>query len=73
MIAVKIKSANSGDFDRCFIFDENGDMIEGYYIVGFCSIFSKSGAKSSMTLAGTDELVEEAGGVPVMCKSGHTY
>ena len=27
--------AFDGDFDRCFIFDENGDMIEGYYIVGF--------------------------------------
>jgi len=23
-----------GDFDRCFFFDENGDFIEGYYIVG---------------------------------------
>ena len=24
-----------GDFDRCFFFDENGEFIEGYYIVGF--------------------------------------
>lgn len=23
-----------GDFDCCFLFDENGDFIEGYYIVG---------------------------------------
>ena len=23
-----------GDFDRCFFFDENGQFIEGYYIVG---------------------------------------
>ena len=23
-----------GDFDRCFLFDENGAFIEGYYIVG---------------------------------------
>jgi phosphomannomutase len=23
-----------GDFDRCFLFDENGVFIEGYYIVG---------------------------------------
>ncbi len=23
-----------GDFDRCFFFDEHGDFIEGYYIVG---------------------------------------
>ena len=24
-----------GDFDRCFMFDEQGNFIEGYYIVGF--------------------------------------
>ncbi len=23
-----------GDFDRCFLFDEKGQFIEGYYIVG---------------------------------------
>ena len=23
-----------GDFDRCFFFDEHGDFIEGYYVVG---------------------------------------
>ena len=23
-----------GDFDRCFLFDEQGGFIEGYYIVG---------------------------------------
>jgi phosphomannomutase len=23
-----------GDFDRCFFFDENGDFVEGYYLVG---------------------------------------
>ena len=22
-----------GDFDRCFLFDENGEFVEGYYIV----------------------------------------
>lgn len=26
--------AFDGDFDRCFLFDENGSFIEGYYIVG---------------------------------------
>jgi phosphomannomutase len=26
--------AFDGDFDRCFLFDENGRFIEGYYIVG---------------------------------------
>ena len=23
-----------GDFDRCFLFDERGQFIEGYYVVG---------------------------------------
>ncbi len=23
-----------GDYDRCFFFDEHGDFIDGYYIVG---------------------------------------
>lgn len=26
--------AFDGDFDRCFLFDELGNFIEGYYIVG---------------------------------------
>ena len=26
--------AFDGDFDRCFLFDENAEFIEGYYIVG---------------------------------------
>ena len=26
--------AFDGDFDRCFFFDENGNFIEGYYVVG---------------------------------------
>jgi phosphomannomutase len=27
--------AFDGDFDRCFLFDEKANFIEGYYIVGF--------------------------------------
>ncbi len=26
--------ASDGDFDRCFLFDEKGQFIEGYYILG---------------------------------------
>ncbi|MCC4821219.1 phosphomannomutase CpsG, partial [Vibrio lentus] len=37
--AVLVHSADlgiawDGDFDRCFFFDEKGNYIEGYYIVG---------------------------------------
>ena len=71
--------AFDGDFDRCFIFDENGDMIEGYYIVGFLAkafLNKNPGAKiiyDPRLTWNTIELVEEAGGVPVMCKSGQRF
>ena len=71
--------AFDGDFDRCFIFDETGEMIEGYYIVGFLAqAFLKKfpGAKiiyDPRLTWNTIELVKEAGGVPVMCKSGHAF
>ena len=71
--------AFDGDFDRCFIFDENGDMIEGYYIVGFLAkafLNKNPGAKiiyDPRLIWNTIEIVEEAGGTPIMCKSGHAF
>jgi phosphomannomutase len=32
--AANMGIAWDGDFDRCFLFDEKGDFVEGYYIVG---------------------------------------
>ena len=68
-----------GDFDRCFLFDENGTFIEGYYIVGLLaeSIIAKNpGAKivhdPRMTW-NTLDIVEAAGGVAVQSKSGHSF
>ncbi len=37
-----------GDFDRCFLFDEKGQFIEGYYIVGLLAqafLLKQSGEK----------------------------
>lgn len=68
-----------GDFDRCFMFDEQGGFIEGYYMVGFLSkafLLKNPGAKiiyDPRLTWNTIELVEEAGGTPVMCKSGHAF
>ncbi|MCB9555492.1 MAG: phosphomannomutase [Deltaproteobacteria bacterium] len=68
-----------GDFDRCFLFDENGDFIEGYYIVGLLAteiLKSNPGGKviyDPRLTWNTIELVEQAGGKPVMCKSGHAF
>ena len=68
-----------GDFDRCFLFDENGGFIEGYYMVGFlAAAFLKKhkGAKivhDPRVVWNTIEIVEELGGTPVLCKSGHAF
>ena len=68
-----------GDFDRCFLFDESGAFIEGYYIVGLlASVFLKRepGARivhdPRLTWA-TLDMVESLGGKAVMSKSGHAF
>jgi len=83
-IAVRENSADfgiawDGDFDRCFLFDEQGDFIEGYYIVGFLAeafLRRYSGAKiihDPRLTWNTIELVKEAGGTPILCKTGHAF
>ena len=68
-----------GDYDRCFFFDENGDFIEGYYIVGLIakSILKKNpGGKivhDPRLVWNTIDIVKEAGGEAVVSKSGHAF
>lgn len=68
-----------GDFDRCFFFDERGDFIEGYYLVGLLAqqaLRRSPGAAivhDPRLIWNTIELVEQAGGRPVMHKSGHAF
>lgn len=68
-----------GDFDRCFLFDEQADFIEGYYIVGLLAeVFLKKepGAKimyDPRLTWNTEAILERDGGVPVRCKSGHAF
>ena len=68
-----------GDFDRCFLFDENGAFIEGYYIVGLLAeaFLSKSQGERIIydprLVWNTEEIVRGAGGVPVMSKAGHAF
>lgn len=71
--------AFDGDFDRCFLFDENGDFIEGYYIVGLLAeafLQKEKGAKiihDPRLSLNTIDVVTKAGGVPVMSKTGHAF
>ncbi len=68
-----------GDFDRCFFWDENGEFIEGYYIVGLLAtemLKQESGAKilyDPRLIWNTQEQVKDAGGVPVMTRTGHAF
>jgi len=68
-----------GDYDRCFLFDENGGFIEGYYIVGLLAISmlaKQPGEKivhDPRLTWNTMAMVEEAGGIPIQSKSGHAF
>lgn len=68
-----------GDFDRCFFFDENGDFVEGYYIVGLLAqSFLEREAGASIIhdprlTWNTIEICEQLGGKAVQCKTGHAF
>jgi phosphomannomutase len=68
-----------GDFDRCFLFDENGGFVEGYYIVGLLAeamLALHPGAKiihDPRLTWNTIDLVSEKGGEPVQSKTGHAF
>ncbi|WP_099608183.1 phosphomannomutase CpsG [Vibrio coralliilyticus] len=68
-----------GDFDRCFLFDEQGQFIEGYYIVGLLAdafLAKHPGAKvihdPRLTWNSID-IIERSGGEAVMSKTGHAF
>jgi phosphomannomutase len=68
-----------GDFDRCFFFDERGDFIEGYYIVGLLAsvlLRGEPGGKvvhDPRLIWNTLEIVKAGGGEAVLSKSGHAF
>ncbi|MBW8190569.1 phosphomannomutase CpsG [Neiella marina] len=68
-----------GDFDRCFLFDERGEFIEGYYIVGLLAqafLVQQPGSKiihDPRLTWNTIDVVEQAGGQAIMSKTGHAF
>jgi len=68
-----------GDYDRCFFFDEQGQFIEGYYLVGLLAdvfLRQEPGARivhDPRLTWNTLDIVTRAGGKPVLCKSGHAF
>lgn len=68
-----------GDYDRCFFFDERGNFIEGYYIVGLLAQAlleedpNQTIVYDPRLTWNTLDIVERLGGRAVVCKSGHAF
>ncbi|MCO7223779.1 phosphomannomutase CpsG [Pleionea sp. CnH1-48] len=68
-----------GDFDRCFLFDQDGQFIEGYYIVGLLAeAFLQKHPQEKIIFDprltwNTQDIIEQNKGVPIMSKTGHAF
>ena len=68
-----------GDFDRCFFFDEQGEFVESYYLVGlFAQWFLQQTPGSTILLDprliwNTQESVQQMGGKAVISRTGHAF
>jgi phosphomannomutase len=68
-----------GDFDRCFFFDEQGEFIEGYYVVGLlAAAFLKQQGPARIVhdprlTWNTIDIVQSQGGQAVQSKTGHAF
>ena len=68
-----------GDFDRCFLVDETGRFIEGYYIVGLLAkafLQKEPGSKivhDPRLIWNTIDITKTYGGKPLQSKTGHAF
>lgn len=68
-----------GDFDRCFFFDEKGNFIEGYYVVGLLAEAFLARNKGAAIVHdprltwNTLAICEQFGGRAVQSKTGHAF
>jgi phosphomannomutase len=68
-----------GDFDRCFFFDEHGEFIEGYYVVGLLAeAFLRQSPGSRIVhdprlTWNTIDVAAVFGGEAVQSKTGHAF
>ena len=71
--------AFDGDFDRCFLFDEHGEFIDGSYVVGMLAqaFLNKYEDESIVydprVIYNTEAVIKEHGGKAVISKSGHSF
>lgn len=82
--AVQDNAANfgiswDGDFDRCFLFDENGRFIEPYYLIGLLTeIFLKKHPGSKIIhdprlTWNTISIAKKLQGTAIQSKAGHSF
>lgn len=68
-----------GDFDRCFFFDEKGQFIEGYYLVGLLAeafLIKEPGGRvihDPRLTWNTIDIAERCGGQAIQSKTGHAF
>jgi phosphomannomutase len=68
-----------GDFDRCFLFDEKGNYISAYYLLGVLSEFFLKQADGGRVICdprlnwATLESIEKLGGEAIISKAGHSF
>ncbi len=68
-----------GDYDRCFLFDENGGFVNGYYLVGLIAaeLLSQSPGEGIVydprLTWNTIRVIEIAGGRPLKSRAGHSF
>ncbi|WP_246261043.1 phosphomannomutase CpsG [Alteromonas ponticola] len=68
-----------GDFDRCFLFDAEGQFIEGYYIIGLLAeafLEKEQGASiifDPRLYWNTEAIIADKQGIPVKSKTGHAF
>lgn len=75
--------AFDGDFDRCFLFDETGEFIDGSYVVGmlaqaFLNKYRHQQQGESIVydprvLYNTEAVIDAHGGQAILSKSGHSF
>jgi phosphomannomutase len=68
-----------GDFDRCFLFDESGEFIEGYYVVGLLAeaflrkLPNEKIIHDPRLFWNTQAICKDFSGTPVQSKCGHSF
>lgn len=68
-----------GDFDRCFFFDEHGEFVEGYYLVGLLAEAFLTKVPGSKVVHdprltwNTIDTAKRCGGEAVQSKTGHAF